>query len=87
VLDVFDWQQNDELISNGIAAKMVVVKSKRVLVLFDADGNMLSRHRISLGENPVGTKLKQGEHKTPEGTYSIVDMRSDSKYYKEILIS
>jgi murein L,D-transpeptidase YafK len=84
---VFNWKQNDEVIKEGVAAKMVVVKSKRVLVLFDAEGNVLSRHRISLGEHPVGTKLEQGDKKTPEGTYSIVDMRTDPKYYKEILIS
>jgi len=84
---VFDWQQNDEVIKEGVATKMVVVKSKRVLVLFNAEGDVLSRHRISLGEHPVGTKLQQGDKKTPEGTYSIVDIRTDPKYYKEILIS
>lgn len=86
-LDTFDWQMNDEFMSQNSAAKMVVVKSKRVLVLFDEAGEIISRHRVSLGENPVGTKLKQGDYKTPEGTYSIVDKRSDPKYYKEILIS
>ncbi|CAA6816508.1 MAG: ErfK/YbiS/YcfS/YnhG family protein [uncultured Sulfurovum sp.] len=84
---VFDWQQNDELIKTGEATKMVAVKSKRVLVLFDKEGDVLSRHRLSLGENPVGTKLKQGDKKTPVGTYSIRDIRGDKKYYKEILIS
>ena len=84
---VFDWQQNDELISEGMASKLVIVKSKRVMVLFDEVGNILSRHRVSLGKNPVGTKLKQGDNKTPEGTYHIVVKRSDPKYYKEILIS
>lgn len=84
---VFDWQQNDELLKTGIATKMIVLKSKRVVVLFNAEGDVLSRHRISLGDNPVGTKLKQGDKKTPEGTYSIVDIRGDKKYYKEILIS
>lgn len=86
-LGTFDWRMNDELIEEGNASKMVVVKSKRVLVLFDNEGNILSRHRISLGENPVGTKLKQGDHKTPEGVYHIIEQRSDPKYYKEILIS
>lgn len=84
---VFDWQQNDELLKTGVATKMIVLKSKRVVVLFNAEGDVLSRHRISLGDNPVGTKLKQGDKKTPEGTYSIVDIRGDKKYYKEILIS
>ncbi len=86
-LGVFDWQQNDELIKRGKAVKMVVVKSKRVVVLFDEEGEVLSRHRISLGANPVGTKLKQGDKKTPEGIYGIRDIRGDKKYYKEILIT
>jgi len=86
-LDIFDWQQNDEVFSEGIANKIVVVKSKRVAVLFDEDGNMLSRHRISLGEHPVGAKREAGDKKTPEGVYHIVDIRRDPKYYKEILIS
>lgn len=86
-LGVFDWQSNDEVIQEGDAAKLVVVKSKRVLVLFDEEGNLLSRHRVSLGDNPVGTKLKQGDFKTPEGTYHIVKKQNDPKYYKKILIS
>jgi murein L,D-transpeptidase YafK len=86
-LSVFDWQQNDELIKRGEAVKMIVVKSKRVCVLFNNEGDVLSRHRVSLGDNPLGTKLKRGDKKTPEGTYSIRDIRGDKKYYKEILIS
>ena len=61
-LGVFDWQQNDELIKSEKAVKMIVVKSKRVLVLFNKEGDVLSRHRISLG-SPIGTKLKQGDKK------------------------
>jgi len=85
--DVFDWQQNDEFIREGMAAKLVIVKSKRVMVLFDEEGNILSRHRVSLGEHPLGTKLQQGDFKTPEGTYHIVGKLSDPKYYKKIRIS
>ena len=86
-LDIFDCQQNDEIFQEGIASKLVVVKSKRVAVLFDENGNMLSRHRISLGKHPVGPKREEGDKKTPEGVYHIVDIRRDPKYYKEILIS
>ncbi len=85
--DVFTWKQNDEVFMEGVASKIVVVKSKRVAVLFDADDNMLSRHRISLGEHPIGAKRKKGDKKTPEGVYRILDIRRDPKYYKEILIS
>ena len=85
--NIFDWKQNDEVFREGLATKIVVVKSKRVAVLFDEDGNMLSRHRISLGEHPIGPKRQKGDKKTPEGVYHIVDIRRDPKYYKEILIS
>jgi len=85
-LGTYDWRANDELITQGIATKIVVVKSKRVMVLFDKNNKILSRHRISLGKNNIGTKLKQGDYKTPEGTYSIIDKRSDKVYYKELLL-
>jgi len=86
-LGMFDLIYNDESLSDGIASKIVVVKSKRALVLLDEAQNIISRHRISLGKNSLGTKLKQGDYKTPEGTYRITIKRSDPKYYKEMLIS
>ena len=85
-LDMYTWRANDELITQGVAKKIVVVKSKRVMVLLDKDNQILSRHRISLGKNNLGTKLKQGDYKTPEGIYKIIDKRSDKVYYKEMLL-
>jgi murein L,D-transpeptidase YafK len=84
---IYDWSQNDELIEKKKASKIVVVKSKRVMVLLDENDNLLSRHRVSLGENPEGQKIKQGDKRTPEGIYKIIDKRKDKKYYKEMLIS
>ena len=86
-LGTYDWRSNDELIKQDPASRIVVVKSKRVMVLLDENENVLSRHRISLGKNNVGTKLKQGDYKTPEGIYEVIDKRLDNVYYKEILIS
>lgn len=85
-LDTYDLRANDDLLTQGTATKIVVIKSKRVMVLFDKDENVLSRHRISLGKNNVGQKLKQGDYKTPEGTYRIIDKRPDKVYYKELLL-
>jgi len=85
--DTYSWRLNDELFTASMASKVVIIKSKRVMVLFDENEKILSRHRISLGKNNVGTKLKQGDYKTPEGIYRVIDKRSDKVYYKEILIS
>lgn len=85
-IDPFDWTQNDEIIKCVPATKIVVVKSKRILVLLDEKENILSKHRVSLGKNPEGAKVEKGDYRTPEGTYKIIDKREDKKYYKELLI-
>jgi len=85
--DIYTSYYNDESINDGIASKIVVLKSRKIMVLLDENENILSRHRISLGKNDVGTKLKRGDYKTPEGVYNVVNKRSDKKYYKQISIS
>jgi len=84
---LFDYTYNDEVISHAKAAKIIISKSKHVMVVLDKQGNLTSKHRISLGKNNTGTKLQRGDYKTPEGTYKIVDKRTDKKYYKELLLS
>ena len=79
--------ENDMKFTQGKAKKIVVFKSQRVLELFDKDGNILSRHRISLGKNSYGTKIKKGDYRTPEGKYRVVSKQRDNKYYKKIRIS
>ena len=85
--DIYTSYYNDESINNGMASKIVVLKSRKIMVVLDEYDNILSRHRISLGKNDVGTKLKRGDYKTPEGVYNVVNKSSDKKYYKQIRIS
>ena len=85
--DLYQSSYNDESLTDGVASKIVILKSRKIMVLFDENENILSRHRISLGKNDIGTKLKRGDYKTPEGVYNVVNKRSDKKYYKQIRIS
>ena len=48
---------------------MVVYKHDRKLVLL-SDGKALKSYRIALGGDPVGPKARQGDHRTPEGSYA-----------------
>jgi murein L,D-transpeptidase YafK len=68
------------------ADKIVVIKSKRVMLLLN-NGEILRAYRISLGKHPVGHKTHQGDQKTPEGTYVIDSRISDSKFYLALHIS
>lgn len=68
------------------ADKMVVIKSKRVMMLLK-DGEIIKTYRIALGKNSNGRKTQAGDQKTPEGNYIITSRNSHSKYYRAINIS
>jgi murein L,D-transpeptidase YafK len=65
---------------------VLVYKSERLLMLLHA-GEVVQHYKISLGRNPVGAKLEEGDHRTPEGRY-VLDWRNpDSRFYRSIHIS
>ena len=69
--------------------KIVVYKKKRVLYAYK-DGKVVETFRISLGANggaDAGNKVKVGDYRTPEGTYSIVRKKCDSRLYRSLMIS
>ena len=68
------------------ADKVVVVKGERRLYLLRG-GEVLKSYRVALGKQPRGTKLYQGDGRTPEGRYEL-DRRSDtSGYHRAIHVS
>lgn len=48
---------------------VVVMKANRVMYLY-ANGEMVEQFPIALGKNPIGTKRKRGDNRTPEGLYT-----------------
>jgi murein L,D-transpeptidase YafK len=69
--------------------KIVVYKKKRMLYAYK-DGKVVEEFRISLGANggaDGGNKVKAGDYRTPEGTYTIVRKKCDSRLYKSLMIS
>lgn len=70
---------NLERLSDRKIDKVLVLKSARQLQLI-SDGEALKTYRISLGRNPKGTKLQEGDQRTPEGFYWL-DWRKHSNNY------
>jgi len=62
------------------------ILSTRNMYLYK-NGKIIYNFKISLGKNPKGHKLKQGDFKTPIGRYKISLKRCDKKYYRAIHIS
>lgn len=81
-----ELSSSSELKSSMVVDKIRVFKGKRVMELVK-NNQVLYRFPISLGKNPKGHKLVQGDFKTPIGHYKIVQKRCDPKYYRSILIS
>ncbi len=65
---------------------ILVQKSARKMYLRQGD-SVIKEYNIRLGKNPVGTKLRQGDSKTPEGYYKIVAHKPDSAFHRALRIS
>ena len=73
-------------IKNGSADKILIEKKQRRLMLI-SKGEVLKTYKIALGGNPNGPKIRQGDNKTPEGTYLIDSRNKDSHYHLSLHIS
>jgi len=52
------------------------------------DGNKtVKTYKVALGGNPVGAKDRIGDHRTPEGIYSIDAKKQNSQFHKALHVS
>lgn len=73
-------------LQKGPVDKILVEKQARRLTLI-LQGTPLKSYRIALGGNPDGPKEKQGDNKTPEGSYVIDALNKSSHYHLSLHIS
>lgn len=66
--------------------ELVVHKSERKLLLL-REGRVVRSYDIALGATPVGHKQREGDERTPEGTYRIDWRKPDSDFYLALHIS
>ncbi|RYD73432.1 MAG: hypothetical protein EOP84_21545 [Verrucomicrobiaceae bacterium] len=77
-------------ISPGTKADYILIeKSERKLTL-QKSGIALKSYRVALGHQPVGKKEFEGDFKTPEGIYQIVQRRPEQRptaFHRGLLLS
>ncbi|MBA4392544.1 MAG: hypothetical protein C0407_03225 [Desulfobacca sp.] len=68
--------------------KIVVKKNQRKLFLYQ-QGELLQIYPVDLGENPKGPKIYQGDMRTPEGEYRIVEKkdRGQTRFHLAFLLN
>jgi tetratricopeptide (TPR) repeat protein len=73
-------------IRKGSVDKILIEKKARRLMLI-SKSEVLKTYKIALGGNPNGPKERQGDNKTPEGTYFIDSRNKDSHYHLSLHVS
>ena len=65
---------------------ILVEKQKHSMTVFYHDQS-LKQYRIALGFSPKGHKLHEGDGRTPEGQYYIIDKNPNSKFHLSLKLS
>ncbi|HET6840168.1 MAG TPA: L,D-transpeptidase family protein [Candidatus Angelobacter sp.] len=66
---------------------IVVLKSARIMRLYSPDNKIVKEYRVALGRNPAGAKQRQGDSKTPEGSYVIDRKNQHSRFHLSLRVS
>lgn len=84
--EIIKLQKEVYVIPKGPADRILIEKKERRLTLL-AKGKVLKTYQIALGGDPIGPKERQGDNKTPEGTYVIESRNKNSRYHLSLHIS
>lgn len=89
----FSAQQRDRTRQSGAPEgqyRILIKKSERKLYLYRLEHGvekLAKTYQIALGNNPTGTKRKQGDGATPEGDYYITHKNARSRFYLSLGVS
>ena len=79
-------EQDTALPEGTIIDRMVVQKGLRKMYVYHGD-ELLKSYDIALGFEPEGHKEVEGDGKTPEGIYQIIDKNPNSAYHRNLGVS
>lgn len=68
------------------ADKIIILKSAHTMTLLNGE-KVLKTYKVALGAAPVGAKHIEGDHKTPEGNYTIDAKNPQNQFHLSLHIS
>ncbi len=69
-----------------VADQVVIEKGARTLSLYH-QGHLLKTYKVALGTNAKDRKEREGDGRTPEGTYVIDSRKANSAFHRALHIS
>ncbi len=66
--------------------RIVVQKAGRKMELY-REGQLVASYRISLGLVPSGHKQREGDYRTPEGSYRLTRRNAQSEFFLAVQVS
>jgi murein L,D-transpeptidase YafK len=69
-----------------VVDRLVVRKAERKMFLMRG-ATVVRSYKVALGLNPVGTKQRAGDFRTPEGSYRLVRRNPRSDYFLSMQVS
>ncbi len=66
--------------------RVVVHKGKRLMELY-RDAGLVASYKISLGLAPAGHKQREGDYRTPEGSYRLTRRNAQSDFFLAVQVS
>ena len=66
--------------------RVVVQKATRRMELMRG-GAVIASYKISLGLQPIGQKQREGDFRTPEGTYRLTRRNAESDFFLAVQVS
>jgi murein L,D-transpeptidase YafK len=72
--------------AGATADLLVVEKAQRTLSAY-SHGVLLRTYPVSLGRDPIGPKLRQGDRRTPEGRYFVDAHNPASSFHRALHVS
>ena len=83
---LFEVRQRPSANAPAKADRVLVEKEARRLTLFSS-GRKLKEYRVALGFSPMGPKEREGDGRTPEGSYTVDFHKPDSAFHRALHIS
>jgi murein L,D-transpeptidase YafK len=76
-----------KLVGGPMVARIVVSKSQRMLTAYGSDGKVLATFPAIVGRQSSGTKMHEGDERTPEGEYFVCFKNPQSRFHLSLGLS